>query len=92
MAKNPIDSVIALTPDTKKEVEGFAPENNTKLCDLFETDMRVFIQLALGTGMRRSELLGLKWDCLNGDSLKVRRVLVLAGKNVILKDKTKNRS
>ena len=90
MAKNPIDSVIAPTPDTKKEVEVFAPENNTKLWDLFETGMRVFIQLALGTGMRCSELLGLKWDCLNGDSLNVRRVLVLAGKNVILEDKTKN--
>lgn len=61
-----------------------------KKTDLF---LAIYIYIALETGMRKEELLGLKWDCVD---LKTRKIVVkqalinVAGKAILKETKTGN--
>lgn len=59
--------------------EALTPEQETALLDAVKTTRAyLFIWTALATGLRRGELLGLMWDCvdLNEGVIHVRRTLV----------------
>lgn len=58
----------ALTPEQEK----------TLLCAVTEPRARLFVWMALALGMRRGELLGLMWDCVDLDTgvVHVRRSMV----------------
>ena len=44
------------------------------------------VVLSLATGLRRSEVCGLKWDCVNDTSVVVRRALIQVDKALHLKE------
>ena len=76
-----------------KNREALTPEQERQLLDAIKTTRAyLFVWMALSTGLRRGELLGLMWDCVDLDSavVHVRRSMVLdeAGKYV-LADRTK---
>lgn len=94
--RNPADAVKAPTPSTK-EMRPLSAEEARKLLAAAEgTRLEALYVLAVHTGMRRGELLGLKWDDVDLDGgtprLRVRRTLTLleGGKKLALGDtKTK---
>ena len=56
---------------TKREVEIMDAERVNKLLSVAEPRMKALIMLAAATGLRRQELLHLKWSDLRGDQLHV---------------------
>jgi integrase len=75
--RNPADSVKAPTPSSK-EMYPLSAEDARRLLEAAKGDrLEALYVLALHTGMRRGELLGLKWDDvdLDGQSIRIRRTL-----------------
>ena len=75
--RNPADDVKAPTP-TPKEMHPLSAEEARRLLDAARGDrFEALYVLAVHTGMRRGELLGLKWDDvdLEGATVRVRRTL-----------------
>ena len=75
--RNPADSVETPTP-TPKEMHPLSAEEARRLLDAAQGDrFDALYVLAVHTGMRRGELLGLKWDDvdLENASVRVRRTL-----------------
>jgi integrase len=83
--KSPKDTIQAAVRDVKdryahlvKPVEAFTPAEAKTLLEAARDVLPAFLpflRLALGTGMRRSELRALEWDCVNLEecSLTLRR-------------------
>ena len=72
-----------------KKVRALSREQTDRLLKaLDDTRVYLFVWLALKTGMRRGELLGLKWDCVDLDQavLHVRRNLVFSDAGETLND------
>ena len=72
IAKNPTErkkvTIPGLSEKTKKEVETFSDEEITAIKKGAETHNHgMLFLLALGTGLRQGELLGLKWKYVNFD-------------------------
>jgi integrase len=75
--RNPADDVKAPTP-TPKEMHPLSAEEARRLLDTARGDrLEALYVLAIHTGMRRGELLGLKWDDidLENATVRVRRTL-----------------
>ena len=49
------------------------------------TDIELPVTLAVWLGLRMSEILGLTWDCVNGNNLQVKQAKVTAGTDTVLK-------
>ncbi|ABB16028.1 site-specific integrase [Carboxydothermus hydrogenoformans] len=85
---NPIDFVDS--PKAKKYKAKILDlkEIKTLLNALKDTDLEVPINLALSLGLRRGELLALKWEDVNWEegTIQIRRNLVRAGTKLILKE------
>ncbi|MCG8514512.1 MAG: site-specific integrase [Halanaerobiales bacterium] len=77
---NPIRAVDAPKPEKKNKIVAMTKVQVKKLLNTVENDpwMYSFIFVALRTGMRRSELLGLRWEDvdLENKTIRVRQVLV----------------
>jgi integrase len=75
--RNPADSVTAPAPTTK-EMHPLSAEEARRLLEAARGDrLEALYVLAVHTGMRRGELLGLKWDDVDLDSqtVRIRRTL-----------------
>jgi integrase len=75
--RNPADSVTAPAPTTK-EMHPLSAEEARRLLEAARGDrLEALYVLAVHTGMRRGELLGLKWEDvdLDGQTFRVRRTL-----------------
>jgi integrase len=76
--RNPADSVKAPTP-TPKEMHPLSAQEAQRLLEAAQGDkLEALYVLAIHTGMRRGELLGLKWSDVDLDSatIRVRRTLM----------------
>jgi integrase len=79
--RNPADAVKAPTP-TPKEMHPLSAPEAQRLLDAASGDrLEALYVLAIHTGMRQGELLGLKWEDvdLDGKSLRIRRTLTRKG-------------
>ncbi len=79
--RNPADLVKAPTP-TPKEMHPLSAHEARRLLVAAQGDrLEALYVLAIHTGMRRGELLGLKWDDvdLDGSTVRVRRTLTRKG-------------
>jgi len=79
--RNPANAVKAPTPTQKEKRPLSAPEA-CKLLDAARGDrLEALYELAIQTGMRQGELLGLRWEDvdLDGQSLRIRQTLTRKG-------------
>jgi integrase len=79
--RNPADAVKAPTP-TPKEMHPLSAQEARRLLDAANGNrLEALYVLAIQTGMRQGELLGLKWEDidLDGQSVRVRRTLTRKG-------------
>src|SRR5215208_132404 len=96
IARNPADAVKAPSPATE-EMRPLSADEARRLLDAAKGDrLEALYVLAVHTGMRRGELLGLKWSDvdLEGGIVSVRRTLTRTdnGKRVALGDPKTKRS
>jgi integrase len=89
LKENPVSK--ATPPKIKsKEVHPWTQEQAEKFLDLVKfTENEAFYIIAIFTGMRRGEILGLKWEDIDFDQGKIHVVRSLSrirGKGLILKD------
>ena len=89
LARNPIEGVKRVK-ETKCEMILWTPEQTRKFLDVAsEHRLYALFHLALLSGLRIGELLGLQWQDLNGDVLHVRRTLTtVKGKPFLSTPKT----
>jgi len=81
IARNPTDNVKAPTP-TPKEMHPLSAEEASMLLEATQGDrLKALYVLAVTTGMRRGELLGLKWSDIDLEygRLSIRRALTRTG-------------
>jgi len=87
-------ALLRLPPRTHAKANFYTAEQlNALLAAVKEDPLYPLIRTAIVFGLRRSELLGLKWDCIDfeNDILTVKHTVVKVSKTVE-KDKTKNKS
>ncbi len=76
VARNPVEAVDPL-PETKREMTLWEPEQAARFLDVARAHrLYACFYLAMATGMRRGELLGLRWQDVQGDLIRVRQTLV----------------
>jgi integrase len=92
--RNPCTDIEPPTIDAKQEPQWTAAQAKQFLALLDGERYRALFILTAATGLRRGELLGLKWDALDLDAgiLDVRTTLVEAAGRLILQDVTKTPS
>lgn len=86
---------IAPPKTTKKEVSFYTAEELAVLLDVIKTKpaLDIAVNISAFTGLRREEMLGLKWDCVDfkNSILTIKKVVTKAGDTVIIKKpKTKD--
>ena len=91
--RNPV-SVVPLPKQEKREPVGkfMTAEEAGRMLDAFEGhELQALIYVTLYYGLRRSEVLGLKWDAVDfeSDTLKIQHTVVKQ-KTIIAKDSTKS--
>jgi len=72
LTKNPMDG-LRLPPDRKgrRPKPHISPEQFAQLVELVPEPYATMIYVAVWTGLRVSELLGLKWHCIHADSITI---------------------
>lgn len=84
---NPADRIV-LPKQEKFNASYYTVEQLEKLFDVcLGTPIESAVYLAAHYGLRRSEVLGLKWDCINFEekTISIREVRVKYGKEVVVK-------
>ncbi len=94
--KNPCDKVKAAGEPAKEKMP-LTAEQSFELFDAVKgTRAYLFVGLGLFTGLRREEIMGLKWDCIFLNAkipyLSVKRAVHFEGQRGILDDKLKTAS
>ncbi|MEK5181144.1 tyrosine-type recombinase/integrase [Paenibacillus odorifer] len=84
---NPADRIV-LPKQEKFNASYYTVEQLEKLFEVcLDTPIESAVYLAAHYGLRRSEVLGLKWDCINFEekTISIREVRVKYGKEVVVK-------
>jgi integrase len=90
---NPCTCVrITQRDEDKFHGDAYTAEEARKLLSVVDDELKPAVFLALFTGLRRSEVLGLKWDCIDFDrnTISIRNTVVKIT-SVIERQATKNR-
>jgi integrase len=87
--RNPIEAVSAYQ-ETRRELSLWTPQDAARFLDTARSHrLYALFYLGMATGLRRGELLGLRWDDITGNVLHVKQTLVKAkGKLVLSTPKT----
>ncbi len=81
---NPVEAVDPL-PTVKRDMKLWTPQEAARFLDTARPHrLYALFYLAMSTGMRRGELLGLRWQDIEGDTITVRQNLVKVGRAVKL--------
>lgn len=92
LSRNPAEGAVPPRPE-RREMKALDPERVAAIMNVArKTPIGILVYLALCTGMRKAELLGLKWTDIDWDNqtIQVQRNLVRVGGKTIVKD-TKTR-
>lgn len=91
VARNPVEGVETLKEE-KKEMQLWSPQEAVYFLDTARAHrLYAFFYLAMSTGMRRGELLGLRWQDIKGEVIQVQQNLIsIAGKIAISTPKSKS--
>ena len=82
LARNPVEAVDALK-ETPREMVLWTPQEVVRFLDVARPHrLYALFYLALSTGMRRGELLGLRWQDISGSILNIRQNLVPVGNKI----------
>jgi integrase len=92
---NPVKNAKPPKVKSEEKITWTVDEVNRFLNLIKNSSMEIPYLLAIFTGMRREEVLGLKWDDVNFENKKIRikrSLCFVSGKGLIFKEpKTKNR-
>lgn len=95
ISEDPTDSNRITLPDKATKRDALEPEQFydivSHIKDLEKTDA-LFLALLCFTGMRRGEILGLKWDNVLADKILVRSEVIYKGNQPIYNDYAKSKS
>ncbi len=84
LARNPVEAVDALK-ETPREMTLWTPEEVVRFLDTARAHrLYPLFYLALSTGKRRGELLGLRWQDVNGSIISIRQTLVPVGNKIMV--------
>lgn len=84
--RNPVEAVDAFK-ETRKEMTLWTPEEVIRFLDTARTHrLYPFFYLALSTGMRRGELLGLRWQDIKGSTVNVHQSLTVIGGQIAISE------
>ncbi len=84
LARNPVEAVDELK-ETHREMTLWTPEEVVRFLDTARAHrLYPLFYLALSTGMRRGELLGLRWQDVNGSIISIRQTLVPVGNKIMV--------
>ncbi len=95
LEKNPMDKVLKPKVIKTKEKVALDKEQIKKLLDTIVTDeIKRLFQFAIVTGMRRSELLGIRWSDVDytHSTVSVNQTVLKIGSNTTISPTTKNTS
>jgi integrase len=82
--RNTVEAVDALK-EAPREMTLWTPEEVVRFLDTARPHrLYALFYLALSTGMRRGELLGLRWRDLTGSVIRVRQTIVLVDNKLVL--------
>lgn len=90
--RSPVLSRFKATGKPLNKREALTPAEEQRLLSVVtDPQAHLLVWLALATGMRRGELLGLMWDCVDLELgvIEVRRNLVLIGNEILFNDHPK---
>ena len=95
IGENPAKDATAPTP-SKSRVKAFTADQVTQLLAAAERDVETYVitALFLACGLRRSEVLGLAWDCVDFDrgSIEIRRTVVQVDHKPVMREQAKTDS
>ena len=81
---NPVEAVDPL-PTVKRDMKLWTPQEAARFLDTARPHrLYALFYLAMSTGMRRGELLGLRWGDVEGDTITIKQNLVKVGQTVKL--------
>ncbi len=85
-------AAVKLPRVTRSEIQTWAPEQTRHALSELEEPLRSMVHLTATTGMRRSEILGLRWDAIDGDALEVTSTLLMVANQPVFTELTKTKS
>ena len=84
LTRNPVEAVDPLK-EVRREAKIWTAKEAARFLDAAESDrLYALYYLAMATGLRRGELLGLRWTDINGNLINVTQTAVKAGNDLIL--------
>jgi integrase len=91
VVRNPVEAVDPL-PQPERELRLWSPKEAARFLDVAHAHrLYALFYLAMSTGLRRGELLGLRWQDVTDDRLMIQQALVKVGSKLRLSTpKTKN--
>jgi integrase len=86
LTRNPADAVEPPRPG-RREIRALTPDQARAVMAAADpTPLGAFVRLALLTGMRRGELLGLRWADIEGDSIHIQQTAQrIAGQGIVFR-------
>ncbi len=82
--RNPVEATDPV-PETPREMTLWEPEQAARFLDAArEHRLYAFFYLSMSTGLRRGELLGLRWVDVEGNLLHVKQAFVKVGNQLVL--------
>ncbi len=85
-------SAVKLPRVTRSRIETWTPEQTRLALGEMQEPLRSMVHLTATTGMRRSEVLGLRWDAVGDDALEVTGTLLMVANRPQFTELTKTKS
>jgi integrase len=85
-------AAVKLPRVTRSKIETWTPAETRRALDELNEPLRSMVHLTATTGMRRSEILGLRWEAIADDALEVTATLLMVANRPTFTKLTKTKS